>query len=207
MKVLFFSACFSLFALSARGQDVDEGLISFKAQSGADGHTHFQWSCVDETRIAGYTVERSLDGETFVAMTTQAAANGARMKSDYTHTDPRPVPGDNFYRLVTVGVSGERFYSAVQRVVAGAPPGAAMSATIFPNPARRGSAIYITLPAGFEVGARVQLFSITGALLHTSVEGEGGRRILRAGDGSGGACFVVVEAAGMRSSYPLTILL
>jgi len=117
------------------------------------------WQVAGESGIKQYVVERSTDGVNF----TQVGTVPASGILSYSWTDASPVTGNDFYRVVSVGVSGDVKYSSTVKVLMGSSlqPGIA----IYPNPVTGGRiGLQLTnLPAG---NYGVRLLSIIGQELY-----------------------------------------
>src|SRR6476646_6524047 len=67
-----------------------------------------------EVKSATFIVQRRVDGGKWVT-TGQIKAPGKNIsRSDYSHTDLRPMKGINYYRIKQVGISGKVYYSKVK---------------------------------------------------------------------------------------------
>jgi hypothetical protein len=86
------------------------------------------WSSADEQGVT-YTIERSTDGSNFTAIGTVTGTG----QSSYTYTDPNPISGRVYYRLVLSGdITTQITYSSVVSV---SQSGASQVAVAYPNPA------------------------------------------------------------------------
>jgi hypothetical protein len=129
------------------------------------------WQVAGESGIKQYVVERSTDGSNFSAIGTVTAKGNSNSAVNYSLTDAAPVGGNNFYRVMSVGVSGDVTYTAIVKVSMGSvQPGIA----IYPNPVTDGHiGLQLTnQPAGKYY---VRLLSITGQELYkTTISHAGG---------------------------------
>lgn len=66
------------------------------------------WSVAAETEVATYSIERSVDGTSFIDIGSIRALGSG---STYTFTDSRPVVGINYYRLAVIDNDGNVTYS------------------------------------------------------------------------------------------------
>jgi Glycine rich protein len=97
-----------------------------------DGGALLAWATAREADNAWFQVERSPDARSFesIGRVTTLAPNGtAQTRLDYTFTDPQPLPGVNYYRLVQTDRDGTRTTS---RIVALTRDG--QQPVLFPNP-------------------------------------------------------------------------
>jgi len=83
------------------------------------------WVSANEINVASYTIESSVDGNTFSTVGTVLASN----KSNYSFTDASPVNGVNYYRIKSVDADGSYQYSSVVKVST-----LASAVKVYPNP-------------------------------------------------------------------------
>ena len=103
----------------------------------ATGGVAVSWMVTNETGVAAYTVERSVDGgRTYYAVAKQAAKNGGAAITNYTDLDAQPQKGDNLYRIRIESVNGQVSYSQVVKVTVGDVAGD-IRITLYPNPVRK----------------------------------------------------------------------
>ena len=103
----------------------------------ATGGVAVSWTVTNETGVAAYTVERSVDGgRTYYAVAKQAAKNGGAAITNYTDLDAQPQKGDNLYRIRIESVNGQVSYSQVVKVTVGDVAGD-IRITLYPNPVRK----------------------------------------------------------------------
>jgi hypothetical protein len=137
-------------------------LTAFTATPAAGGRAvHLAWATASETNTAHFEAERSLDGVSFAAFRTVAAAGSSPAPHTYALTDavlPTSVQ-QLYYRLRQVDVDGTASYSPVRVVVVGP----VSSLVLFPNPAG-----VVTTLAGAEPGAVVQVLDALGHLAATA---------------------------------------
>jgi hypothetical protein len=91
-------------------------LVSFSAFPVVD-RSRLEWSTGEETNLRSFVVERSSDGQSYMAV-GQVAARGSY--SQYEFTDSSPLDADRdvtfFYRLKLVDRDGSFRYSEVRQV-------------------------------------------------------------------------------------------
>jgi len=80
-------------------------LLSF---TGTDEGTlvHLDWTTATERNTSHFELERGRDGAAYTTIGTMPAAGFSAAVSDYTFTDPAPLDGLSFYRLVQVDLDG-----------------------------------------------------------------------------------------------------
>lgn len=74
-----------------------------------------EWKVERELNIKHYDTERSPDGINFTKVNT-TAAKGYNQSTGYGWIDTRPEPGNNFYRIKSIGLDGATWYSEVVKV-------------------------------------------------------------------------------------------
>ena len=89
------------------------------------------WQTALEINNDYFTVERSGDGENFVAIGTVKGAGNSTVEINYLWTDENPLNGVSYYRLKQTDFNGNSSYSEVVPVSMSTPA----SITIYPNPA------------------------------------------------------------------------
>ena len=87
-------------------------LISFTGTL-LDGKTNLNWKTGSETNLGSFEIEKSIDGNNWVAIGTVSAKGTA---SEYALTDATPVNGTNYYRLKMMDKDGAYEYSKVVSV-------------------------------------------------------------------------------------------
>lgn len=97
-----------------------------------------RWIVTNDTRVATYQVERSVDNIRFTGLGSVVSARSTGA-SDYSFSDQQPARGWNYYRLKIVGDNGFH-YSPTRKVFLGATD----VFTLYPNPAT--DFVYIRLP-------------------------------------------------------------
>ncbi len=99
------------------------------------------WSTTDEKTTVKYVIERSTDGETFLAI---GSVNAIKQGTNrYNFVDERPVVGINYYRIVEISENLAEAYSNVQSVELSDTP----TFTIFPTIVRNGDRIDVVTEA------------------------------------------------------------
>jgi hypothetical protein len=87
----------------------------------------------NESNIASYQVERSVNGSSFNSIAAvPATANGTAVKN-YSSTDANAVNGANYYRVKSISGNGEVKYTSIVRVNIGK---AGTEVTVYPNPVK-----------------------------------------------------------------------
>ncbi|MDJ0367633.1 T9SS type A sorting domain-containing protein [Hymenobacter sp. H14-R3] len=132
-------------------------LTSFSAQRRAS-QVLVRWATASELNNKEFVVERSADGQAFVALQTVAGHGTVAYAHAYQVTDARPLPGLSYYRLRQVDQDGTRTYSPVATVSR-----LAAQVAVYPNP----TADVLTLDlSGLAASAcQVRLCSLLGQLV------------------------------------------
>jgi hypothetical protein len=102
--------------------------VSLNATPEASGNILVQWQTADESNVADYEVDRSIDGVHFTALATVAATNAG----NYAYTDnSAPLIDKIFYRVKAIDITGKTTLTPIV-VVTRAQSQDAISVT--PNP-------------------------------------------------------------------------
>lgn len=132
-------------------------LLSFSAAD--KGKTALlNWKVTNEINIQVYELQRSADGISFsrLGIITATAATGLK---EYNFTDPLPLAGWNYYRLVMIDRDGHKNYSNIERLYFAE----GNRFTIAPNPFNDKISLVSLAPA--MEGIQVRLCDITGKTL------------------------------------------
>jgi len=81
-------------------------LLSFEVIM-KDGSSRIEWATATEMNNDFFTVERSTDRVSFVAIATVKGAGNSSSKKSYFTTDPDPVSGTSYYRLKQTDYDGK----------------------------------------------------------------------------------------------------
>jgi hypothetical protein len=91
-----------------------------------------EWATQTEINNDFFTVERSGDGQQWVALTQVDGAGNSDTERDYGFTDTAPLVGENHYRIRETSLDGMSTFSAVETVTILASD----AIRIHPNPAQ-----------------------------------------------------------------------
>ena len=114
-------------------QPLPVSLLSFEAAK-QNSTVLLEWLTENEVNAATYTVERSADGQNYVAIGS-VTANNMSAANRYYFTDASPLTGINYYRLKSIDRNGLFKYSAVRKVNFKA---AGNDIAVYPNPVTGG---------------------------------------------------------------------
>lgn len=106
-------------------------LSSFNIQKN-NNTVKIYWTTEQEINSKEFVIERSTNGNTWIAIATVPAAGNSNVKLSYTTTDNSPVKGINFYRLRLVDKDYRFDYSVTKSVLFNT----AVEVLIAPNPAK-----------------------------------------------------------------------
>ena len=90
-----------------------------------------EWKVENQTNIKQYEVEKSTDGRSFTKVATQIATGANGSAATYNWLDVNTVNGDNFYRVKSIGLSGDVQYTRIVKVRMGK---SVPAITVYPNP-------------------------------------------------------------------------
>ncbi len=135
-------------------------LLSFKASLVSDNDVLLNWRVANGTDGSEYTIERSVDGSAFYAVSVVAATNAG----EYTLHDYRPFGGRSYYRLRIVEKGGHSSYSNIETVFIQSKN----YVQIVPAPAHE----HITIATN-ATGLSATLIDMQGKVLHTLAVSDG----------------------------------
>lgn len=141
-------------------------LISFEAKV-LSGVVHVSWKTASEVNNNYFTVERSVDGESFDAVAVIDGAGDSNSIQNYTFLDENPTEGRSFYRLKQTDFSGLFEYSEVVSVLL-QPQKEKLDWTVYPNPSNAGSPMNIRLSEEVEEHFNISLLNSLGEVVWTS---------------------------------------
>ncbi|MFY7965066.1 MAG: T9SS type A sorting domain-containing protein [Chitinophagaceae bacterium] len=125
-----------------------------------------------EVNMNSYIIERSANGDNF----TQVGNLNATKASVYNWVDNSPNTGLNYYRIKAIDKNGKQQYSNVVRINIGKTRG---GLSIYPNPVK-GSTANIELNGVSAGDYKVNIFNMSGALVHTAILTSGGTNVAKA---------------------------
>jgi hypothetical protein len=168
------SASLSFFTVSIAAEPLPVTLVDFTAQAEGRAAVRLNWVTASEQENAGFTVERSLDGQSFAAIGTVAGAGTSTTAHSYALLDSK-LPANAkqlFYRLRQTDAEGTASYSPVRSVAFSASVNTLFS--VYPNPAKA------ALTAdGLASGAAVEVFDALGRrVVAATADANGTARLL-----------------------------
>jgi hypothetical protein len=96
-----------------------------------DNPIQVDWDVSNQVNIKNYEVEKSTDGVTYTMVETRTAAGGNGSDASYKWLDANPVFGNNYYRIRSIGFSGDVKISQVALVNIGK---GYPAISVYPNP-------------------------------------------------------------------------
>lgn len=132
-------------------------LMSFEG-SRKGNKVHLEWKTASEKNSSHFVVERTTDGEKFIAITKVPAAGNSSHLISYETYDEWPFNGRSFYRLREVDISGDEQFSKLVEVNFVHDQTAL---TIHPNPTKQNNfqISYMALTSGM---AELVVFDVAG---------------------------------------------
>ena len=127
------------------------------------------WEVAGEVNLRSYEVERSTDGSTFTTVAS-VKATGNSNTQDYSWTDLNVPAGVLYYRIKSIGVSGENKYSTTVKVNRG---NAGKSIVISPNPVD-GNMINLQFNNKVQGKYSIRMLNIAGQSLFSTVTNHAG---------------------------------
>lgn len=92
-----------------------------------------EWSNLTEKDVAIYSVEHSVNGSDYTAISQQLPTSNQNDKVNYAAFDPNPAQGVNYYRIKAEETTGKIVYSKVLTVSLGT---ANKGLSVYPNPVK-----------------------------------------------------------------------
>ena len=123
------------------------------------------WKVSNELNINNYKIERSANDSTFNEIGTVAASGNTTTVKSYSFTDIAPLSGINYYRIKSIGLSGEVKYSKIVKVVFNNDK---VAFTISPNPVNINRELALdvkSIPSG---KYDIALYDFSGRKVYTS---------------------------------------
>jgi Subtilase family/Secretion system C-terminal sorting domain len=158
--------------------------LSFTAVRAGD-NALLQWSTTDAITLSRFIIEKSTDSIHFTVLDSVAATADGNTVDTYQYTDTHLDSGYNYYRLREVMQNGSLAWSPV-RVVQG--PDGGGSIGVYPNPAPRHGALYVTTTSNTE---HIRLIDVSGRII-VDQEVRGSINIVPLGNLAPGIYFVDV---------------
>lgn len=103
---------FSAFATAQSVTPLPVELVNFTGEAKPE-FNHLSWETASETNNDYFVVERSTDGNVFVAIGTVDGAGSSTQYHSYSFNDMMPADGMNYYRLKQVDFNGQATYSNI----------------------------------------------------------------------------------------------
>jgi hypothetical protein len=155
-----------------------------------------EWKMSADFGNGNFSLERSGDGARFNTIATIDANTNAAASQTYTYIDHSPLPGTNYYRLLSTDATGNITYSQIASVHFGQ---GSHPVTLYPSPAT--DALHISAP-GFGGSGVIDLFSAAGQLVasypFTSLDGMS----LSVGNFSKGSYFAQIRTTAQSFTLP-----
>lgn len=124
-----------------------------------------EWQTLQESNTAAFVVERSLDGLSFIAIDSVAAAGNSSIARNYSYTDawPRMFDRPVFYRLKQTDRNGHFMYSAIERVLI--KNQGTYIRSITPNPVQWGTTFYAEVMSTTTQKVNVSMVNMQGRIM------------------------------------------
>ncbi len=116
-----------------QGQVLSVNFKSIKAWQHTTDNIMVEWQVAKEQNIHHYEIEKSADGRSFEMIEVQAPIGGNASSTIYNWVDKNGIKGVNYYRIKSIGQSGEIIISPIVKVKI---KSEASGITVFPNPVK-----------------------------------------------------------------------
>jgi trimeric autotransporter adhesin len=158
-------------------------LSSFTVQK-IDNSAKISWTTEQETNTSHFIVERSVDGRTWNAIASVAAAGNSGNRITYNAYDNAPMKGINYYRLKQVDKDAKFEYSFVRTALFKTN----YTAQVTPNPAKDFINLYINK------ASTIMLLNADGKIVYNTVSSQSNLQISTAGLSQGLYFVKVIDA-------------
>lgn len=168
-------------AINFRSAVVPVNLLSFTVTQ-ANGSVQLDWTTTQEINNSHFVIERSQDASHFSEIGSVPAAQPGALTQEYTFSDPKPLSGFNYYRLLQVDLDGRKEYHLMRRINVEM----ADNIHVFPNPVANGRhsfTVEMKLP-GFQKRA-YRLLDINGKQVRSGFITQPVQQILTSGLSNG----------------------
>ncbi len=145
-------------------------LSSFVVQK-IDNTAKLTWTTEQESNTSHFIVERSVDGRTWNAIATIAAAGNSSSRITYNTYDNAPMKGINYYRLKQIDRDSKFEYSFVRTALFKSN----YTAQVSPNPAKGFINLYINKSGNQP--ATIQLLNIDGKIIYSTISSQSNLQI------------------------------
>lgn len=125
-----------------------------------------QWQTFTEHNVNEFEIEHSIDGKSFMLLGKESALGNNTTGHNYQFIHSNPVNGMNYYRFKELDKTGEVQYSNVA-IVNIHPKMAIKDIKLFPNPIKRGEALSIMLPKGFNKTISARIINLNGKQIYS----------------------------------------
>jgi hypothetical protein len=146
-----------------------------------------KWTTTPENKTKVFEVQKSLDGRLFlpIGLVNAKSSNATDPSTNYTFTDPLPLPGTNYYRLKEIVTLGNSTLSNTVSLTF-TPP---MTVTAIPNPAIGFTELIVAHADGPFV---IQILNANG-------------NVVKQQSGLPGTPLITVGLAGLRGVYTVKV--
>ncbi|MFT6871432.1 MAG: hypothetical protein ACJAVN_000430 [Roseivirga sp.] len=138
-------------------------LISFEANVYNQDQVKIDWTTASEENNAFYTIERSINGVDFEAVSSIDGAGNSNNLLFYSYIDVNPITGLSFYRLKQTDFSGKFDFSEIRSVKIESQFKASYKA--YPNPINKGEILRIAYSIEKEQVVQISVMNSKGQLI------------------------------------------
>ena len=165
--VISMNTAFTFASINARTSfltPLPVSIIDFSAKA-LTASVEIKWSTASELNNASFTIEKSIDGQTWSSIGTINGAKTSKVVNNYGLVDFKPVAGFQFYRLKQTDVDGTIAFS--KAVALNFSKTSIFNVTLYPNPAQDALNIQTDNNATGEVN--IQIMNSMGEMVYTQV--------------------------------------
>ncbi|MFK7799444.1 MAG: T9SS type A sorting domain-containing protein [Aureispira sp.] len=148
-------------------------LAYFDAAVANKNQVVLSWETAVEINNSHFTIEHSMDGVNWEAVTTVAGAGNSNVPISYRIVDELPHFGISYYRLKQTDFDGQYTYSEIKAVEIEIPT--THNITVYPNPTRN----IITVDGlPLEYGQQLELFNALGQAIPVQIQSQNERQVI-----------------------------
>lgn len=183
--------------------------VYFKSITGsiiAERSIRINWQVLNETDIATYDVEKSIDGFLFTKMKTVLPVYKNETGGNYELIDQQAFKKLNFYRIKSTDKTGEVSYSGVIEIAA---PKTAATLSVYPNPVTE-SKFELNLKSVTPGDYLLQISNMMGQPVYTkklTIQLYDHREMIRIPSTVGKGNYVISVNGNERNNYHLPLLI
>lgn len=146
-------------AISQTCSILPQTVINFNAQKQSNDAI-LSWATTNNLAFDHFDIQRSADGSTWSRIGQTTANDNNASQNNYSFVDYAPLNGSDYYRIASITLNGQYFYSEVKLLQFGS--GGQWSVSMYPNPVTSGGVVNIQSNEPLQM---IRVFDINGKLV------------------------------------------